>query len=200
MECNYQVVRVVFDVYWWTGIGAICRSSQKRKLWKSLNTGNHLLIHYAMEFIEDSVSRPCEPCFIIVSGKIHSQWCVIDVTTTTGQKGPEEQMESRGTVYSWQMHKTEKLITDRQMFLQEEPFCCAANYSSPFIFLYIIWNNCQMHEGATDVLARRCFLLWGPGNNWGQKHSVGPSYGTDILFNCQNINQYIIRQASSSQN
>ena len=57
-----------------------------------------------------------------------------------------------------------------------------------------------MHEGATDVLARRCFLLWEPGNNWGRKHSVGPSYGTDILFNCQNINQYIIGQASSSHN
>ena len=43
--------------------------------------------------------------------------------------------------------KRRSSITDRQMFLQEEPFCCAANYSSPFIFLCIIWNNCQMHEG-----------------------------------------------------
>ena len=83
------------------GLEPSAEAARKEKLptlWKSLNTGSYLLIHYAEESIEDSVSRPCEPCFIIVSGKIHSQWCVIDVTKATGQKGPEKQMESRGRV------------------------------------------------------------------------------------------------------
>ena len=89
------------------GLGPSAEAAKKP--WKSLNTGSHLLIVNAEESIEDSVSRPCEPCFIIVSRKIHSQWCVIDVTKATGQNGPEKQMESRGTVYNWQMHKMEKL-------------------------------------------------------------------------------------------
>ena len=160
---NFMILRGFCLMYKWSaitkwsewslmfsgGIGAICRSSEKTveesEYWEpsfnSLCWGVHrgfsVSTLRALLYYSEPQNTFAMVCY----------WCHKGNRTERTRETDGITWDRRQYTYIDRCTKRRSSITDRQMFLQEEPFCCVANYSSAFIFLYIIWNNCQMHEG-----------------------------------------------------